>query len=70
MTSVERAAEIKPIVPGGAIVMEVEQEQPFPARIREGAERIDGFTIQFKGDSFWSVFHQCFYGRPDFPLPE
>ena len=66
---VSKAAEIVPIVPDGPITMEVEREDPFPADIREGAERVDPFTIRFVGDTFWQVFHQCFYGKPEFPLP-
>lgn len=63
-------SRIEPIVPEGPVVMEVEREEPYPARIPEGAERIDPFTIRFEGDTFWQVFHHSYYGRPDFPLPE
>ena len=37
---------------------------------REGAERVDAFTIRYTGGSFWSIFHHHFYGKPDFPYPE
>ena len=67
---ISKAEEIAPIVPDGRVTMEVEREDPFPAVIREGAERVDPFTIRFEGDTFWQVFHQCFYGKPEFPLPK
>jgi hypothetical protein len=50
--------------------MEVVREEPWPAQIRKGAERVDAFTLRYTGDSFWSVFHHHIRGRPDFPMPE
>jgi hypothetical protein len=49
--------------------MEIVREEPWPAQIRPGAERVDAFTLRYTGDSFWQVFHHHFYGEPDFPLP-
>jgi D-amino peptidase len=68
--AVAKRAGIEPIGAEGPVVMDVQREEPFPAKIREGAARVDPFTIRFEGDTFWQVFHQCFYGRPDFPIPE
>jgi hypothetical protein len=49
--------------------MEIVREEPWPAQIREGAERVDAFTLRYTGQSFWGVFHHHFYGKPDFPKP-
>ena len=50
--------------------MEVERDDPWPAQIREGAERLDAFTVRYTGETFWQVFHHNSYGKPDLPLPE
>jgi D-amino peptidase len=68
--AVALAGEIAPLKLEGPVVMEVVREEPWPAQIREGAERVDAFTLRYTGDSFWSVFHHHIRGRPDFPLPE
>jgi D-amino peptidase len=64
------ADRIAPLRIEGPVVMEVEREEPWPAQIRAGAERVDAFTLRYVGESFWSVFHHHIRGRPDFPLPE
>jgi len=68
--AVARTGEIKPLALEGPFVMEIEREEPWPAQIRPGAERVDAFTIRYMGERFWSVFHHHFYGKPDLPLPE
>jgi len=68
--AVARADQIAPLALEGPVVMEIVREEPWPAQIRPGAERVDAFTIRYTGDSFWSVFHHHFYGDPDRALPE
>jgi len=68
--AVARTGEIEPLALEGPFVMEIEREEPWPAQIRPGAERVDAFTIRYMGERFWSVFHHHFYGKPDLPLPE
>jgi D-amino peptidase len=68
--AVAAAGGIGPLRIEGPVVMEVVREEPWPAQIRQGAERVDAFTLRYTGDSFWSVFHHHIRGRPDFPLPE
>ena len=41
-------------------------------RHREDATTAKGVydrTIRCKGESFWQVFHNLFYGKPDYPVP-
>lgn len=68
--AVARVGEIEPLRVQGPLVMEIVREEPWPAELRPGAERVDEFTIRYTGDRFWSVFHLHFYGNPDLPLPE
>jgi D-amino peptidase len=68
--AVARASEIAPLALEGPFVMEIVREEPWPAQIRAGAERVDAFTIRYTGERFWHVFHHHFYGEPDSPLPE
>ncbi len=68
--AVAKAGEIAPLRIAGPLVMEIEREEPWPAHIREGAERVDAFTLRYRGESFWSLFHHHFYGQPDLPLPQ
>ena len=68
--AVAAAEQIAPLRIEGPVVMEVVKEEPWPAQIRAGAERVDAFTLRYTGDRFWSVFHHHFYGRPDLPLPQ
>ncbi len=65
-----KAGEIRPLALERPYVMEIEREEPWPAQIRAGAERVDAFTIRYTGESFWQVFHHHFYAKPDLPLPE
>ena len=64
------ADEIAPLTIQSPLTMEIVREEPWPAQIREGAERVDAFTLRYTGDSFWRIFHHHFYGKPDLPLPE
>jgi len=68
--AVAAADQIAPLRIKGPVLMEVVREEPWPAQIRQGAERVDAFTLRYTGDSFWSVFHHHKFGRPDFPLPK
>ena len=67
--AIAQADEIEPLTLEGPFVMEIVREEPWPAQIREGAERVDAFTLRYTGQSFWGVFHHHFYGKPDFPKP-
>ena len=68
--AVSSATEIAPLVlPEGLAALEIERQDPWPAQIKPGAERLDAFTIRFTGDHSWQVFHHCFYNKPDLPLP-
>ena len=64
------AGEIAPLALEGPLVMEIEREEPWPAKIREGAERVDAFTLRYMGERFWEVFNHHFYGKRDLPVPE
>ena len=68
--AVAKAGEIAPLTMEGPFVLEIERETPWPAQIREGAERVDAFTIRYEADTVWSILHHHFYGKPDMPLPE
>jgi len=68
--AVAKAGEIAPLTMQGPYIMEIQREEPWPKQVREGAERVDAFTLRYRGDSFWSIFHHHFYGKPDLPLPE
>jgi D-amino peptidase len=68
--AVARADEIAPLTLEGPPVMEIVREEPWPAQIRAGAERVDAFTLRYTGDSFWQIFHHHSYGKPEYPLPE
>jgi D-amino peptidase len=67
--AVSRVGEIAPLALEGPFTLEIVREEPWPAQIRPGAERVDAFTIRYTGERFWSVFHHHHYGRPDLPLP-
>lgn len=68
--AVARAGEIAPLTMQGPLVMEIVRQEPWPAQIREGAERVDAFTIRYTGNRFWRILHHHFYGQPDMPLPD
>ena len=67
--AVAKAHEIAPLRIEGPLVMEVVRDEPWPAQIRQGAERIDAFTIRYTSPTFWSAFHHHAYGKPDIPYP-
>jgi D-amino peptidase len=67
--AVAQAEGVEPLTLEGPFVMEIIREEPWPAQIREGAERVDAFTLRYTGQSFWGVFHHHFYGKPEFPKP-
>lgn len=67
--AVKIAPDVAPLKANGPIVMEVTRQEPWPATLRSGVERVDAFTVRSEGDSFWQVFHGYFYQKPDFPLP-
>ena len=67
--SVAAAGEIAPLIADSPVTLEIQREEPWPANTREGAVRVDAFTVRFTGESFWSVFHHASYGKPDLPLP-
>ncbi|MDE2998385.1 MAG: M55 family metallopeptidase [Gemmatimonadota bacterium] len=63
------ANDIEPLVATSPVVMEVTRPEPHRLSVREGVERVDDVTNRCKGESFWQVFHNLFYGKPDFPVP-
>ena len=68
--AIKVAENIEPLITEGPVVMEVTRPEPGPARLRNGVERVDAFTVRCEGESFWQVFHQFYYGKPDFPIPD
>ena len=68
--AVNQTENCAPLTVAPPVTMEIEREESWPAKIKPSAERVDAFTVRYSGDSFWKVFHDCFYGKPDFPKPE
>jgi len=68
--AVAKAGTIAPLVAHEPVTVEVTRDEPGPAKLRTGAERVDAFTVRYTGAHFWQVFHLMFYEKPDFPLPE
>lgn len=68
--AVKKAGEIAPLTIERPVVIEIVREDPWPAKLKEGAERVDAFTVRYTGAHFWQVFHHLSYGKPDRPLPE
>jgi len=68
--AVAQAGEIAPLVVEGGVTIELERDEPWPAKIPPGCERTDPFTVRYTGTSFWQVFHLMTYGVADLPLPE
>ena len=64
-----KVGEIKPLTVEAPVVMEIEQEEPWPATIKPGAERVNAFTVRYTGPNIWSVIHHSYSGKPDLPLP-
>lgn len=60
---------IEPLTIDGPVVLEITRPEPGPITLRNGAERVDAFTVRYTADTVWSVFHQATYGKPDFPTP-
>ena len=60
---------IEPLIAKSPVAVEVTHPDPNQRSVPEGVERVDDFTIRCKGESFWQVFHNLFYGKPDFPVP-
>lgn len=69
-SAVKVARDVTPLKAAGPVVMEVAREEPWPAKLRPGVERVDAFTVRYEGASFWQVFHGYYYNKPDIPLPE
>lgn len=68
--AVAKADAIEPLTVDGPIVLEVERDEPWPAKLRKGAERVDPFTIRFTGDDFWQTYHLYGRGEANVPLPD
>ena len=68
--AVAKAGEIAPLTLKGPVTVEIQREEPWPARVRDGAQRVDAFTVRYTGRTFWQVFHHFCYGKPDLPLPD
>lgn len=69
----EAVAKVDTIAPTrieGDIEITINREEPWPAELKEGAERVDAFTVRYRGANFWSVFHHIFFGKPDYPVPQ
>lgn len=69
-SAVRIVGDVTPLKVLGPVVMEVIREDPWPANLRPGVERVDAFTVKYEGDSFWQAFHGYCYNKPDMPLPE
>ena len=67
--AVAAARDIEPLVAKSPVVMEVMHPEPDRLSVPEGVERVDDVTIRYSGESFWQVFHNLFYGKPDYPVP-
>ncbi len=67
--AVAAARDIEPLIADSPVVMEVAHPEPDRLSVRDGCERADDRTIRCKSESFWQVFHNLFYGKPDFPVP-
>lgn len=68
--AVQKVGQIAPVTLQGSVVIEIQREEPWPAKLKEGAERADAFTVRYTGKHFWQAFHHATYGKPDLPLPE
>jgi len=67
--AVARAGKIAPLTMPGPLVMEIVREEPWPAQIREGAERVDAFTSATQGIASGASCTPLLR-QPDLPLPE
>lgn len=67
--AVARASAIEPLRADRPTVLEVVRQEPWPRDIREGAERVDAFTLRYEGPNIWQVFNHHHYGKPDLPPP-
>ncbi len=63
------ARGIEPLIAESPVVMEVTRPEPDRLSVPDGAERVDDVTIRCKGETFWQVFHNLFYGKPQYPVP-
>ena len=63
------ARDIEPLIAESPVAMDVTHPEPNRLSVRDGCERVDDRTIRCKGESFWQVFHNYFYGKPDYPVP-
>ena len=63
------AENIEPLIARSPVVVEVTHPEPNGLSAPEGVERVDEFTNRCRGESFWQLFHNLFYGKPDFPVP-
>ena len=68
--AVEKAGKMAPLTVGGEVTLEIQREEPGPARLKPGSERVDAFTVRWSGEHVWQVFNHAVYGKPDLPLPE
>jgi D-amino peptidase len=67
--AVARADQFSPLKPESPVVLEIERREPGPVEMRPGGERVDAFTVRWRGESFWDVFHRAVYGYA-VPLPK
>lgn len=67
--AVAAASDIEPLIAEPPVVVDVTHPEPDRLSVRDGCERVDARTIRCRGESFWQVFHNLFYGKPDFPVP-
>ena len=63
------AKNIEPLIAKRPVMVEVTHPDPDRLSVPEGVERVDDVTIRCQGESFWQVFHNMVYGKPDFPVP-
>lgn len=67
--AVAAARDIEPLIAEPPVVVDVTHPEPDRLSVRDGCERVDARTIRCRGESFWQVFHNLFYGKPDYPVP-
>ncbi len=67
--AVARAADVAPLAPPSPVTLEIERRSPGPESVGPGGERVDAFTVRWRGESFWHIFHLATYGR-EVPLPD
>ncbi len=67
--AVERAGEIKPLVPGKPVVLQIERDQPFEGELPEWVEKISDRVVRYHADSMWQAMGQAHYNTENLVPP-